>query len=303
MVPRYHSSQSFFVLALQPLFASKFGRGTAVELKGKNAVVTGSARGIGRGIALKLAQAGANIACVDLGNPSDKALTYNLALQTDLLSTVEEVKRYGVTAMPILADITSYADCERMAAETVKQLGSIDVLINNAGIIAVGLVADFSEEQWDRVMAVNAKGPFLCSKACIPHMLRNKEGAIINTASIAGKTGRAGAAAYCASKFAVVAFTQALAEELGPSNIRVNAVCPGFLRTAMWTDVLNKVRGLLGRGEGDSAVDNLTHVAMHGTYLRREQTPDDIGEAVVYLARADNITGETLNVAGGAEVH
>ena len=274
-----------------------------MELKGKNAIVTGAARGIGRGIALKLAQAGANIACVDLGNPSDKALTYNLAAQTDLLRTVEEIKSCGVKAVPILADVTRFADCERMAAETVKQLGSIDVLVNNAGIIAVGQVADFSEEQWDRVMAVNAKGPFLCAKACIPHMLRNQEGAIINTASIAGKTGRGGASAYCASKFAVVAFTQALAEELGPANIRVNAVCPGFLRTAMWTDVLNKVQGLLGRGEGSGREDNLTHVATHGTYLRREQTPADIGEAVVYLARADNVTGETINVAGGAEVH
>jgi meso-butanediol dehydrogenase / (S,S)-butanediol dehydrogenase / diacetyl reductase len=274
-----------------------------VQLNGKNAIVTGSARGIGRGIALKLANAGANIACVDLGNPSDKTLTYDLAAQTDLLSTVEEVKRRGVKAVPILADVTSFTDCQQMAAATVQQLGSIDVLVNNAGIIAVGLVADFAEEQWDRVMAVNAKGPFLCSKACIPHMLRNKEGAIISTASIAGKTGRAGAAAYCASKFAVVAFTQALAEELGPSNIRVNAVCPGFLRTAMWTEVLNNVRGLLGRAEGDQTVDNLTHVALHGTYLRREQTPDDIGDAVVYLACADNVTGETINVAGGAEVH
>jgi len=274
-----------------------------MELKGKNAIVTGSARGIGRGIAIKLAEAGANIACVDLGNPSDKALTYNLAAQAQLLGTVEDIKRRGVKAMPILADVTNFVDCQRMAAETVSQFGTIDVLVNNAGIIAVGLVADFPEAQWDRVMAVNAKGPFLCAKACIPHMLRNKEGAIISTASIAGKTGRGGAAAYCASKFAVVAFTQALAEELGPSNIRVNAVCPGFLRTAMWTDVLNKVQGLLGRGEGDGTEDNLTHIAIHGTYLRREQTPDDIGEAVVYLARADNVTGETINVAGGAEVH
>jgi meso-butanediol dehydrogenase / (S,S)-butanediol dehydrogenase / diacetyl reductase len=274
-----------------------------MELKGKNAIVTGAARGIGRGIALKLAAAGANVALVDLGNPADRALTYNLAAQTDLLRTVEEAKALGVKAVPILADVTRMADCESMAAETVKQLGSIDVLVNNAGIIAVGLVADFSEEQWDRVMAVNAKGPFLCAKACIPHMVRNKEGAIVNTASIAGKTGRGGASAYCASKFAVVAFTQALAEELGPSNIRVNAVCPGFLRTAMWTDVLNKVQGLLGRGEGDGAGDNLNFIATHGTYLRREQTPDDIGEAVVYLSRADNITGITLNVAGGAEVH
>src|SRR5215472_10238573 len=111
-----------------------------VELKGKNAIVTGAARGIGRGIALKLAQAGANLACVDLGNPADKALTYNLAAQTDLLSTIEEVKRCGVKAVPILADVTSFTDCQRMANETVKQLGSIDILVNNAGIIAVGPV-------------------------------------------------------------------------------------------------------------------------------------------------------------------
>lgn len=270
-----------------------------MEIKGKNAIVTGAARGIGRGIALKLAEAGANLALVDLGNPADAALTYNLAAQTDLLRTVEEAKALGVKAIPLLADVTRFADCQRMAAETAGQLGGIDILVNNAGIIAVGMVADFAEEQWDRVMAVNAKGPFLCAKACIPYMLRNREGSIVNTASIAGKSGHAGVSAYCASKFAVVAFTQALAEELGPSNIRVNAVCPGFLRTAMWTEVLNKLPGRFGRGEGD----NLSIVAATRTSLHREQTPADIGEAVVFLSRADNITGVALNVAGGAEVH
>jgi len=270
-----------------------------MEIKGKNAIVTGAARGIGRGIALKLAEAGANLALVDLGNPADAALTYNLAAQTDLLRTVEEARALGVKAIPILADVTRFADCQRMAAETANQLGGIDILVNNAGIIAVGMVADFAEEQWDRVMAVNAKGPFLCAKACIPYMTRNREGSIVNTASIAGKRGVGGVSAYCASKFAVVALTQALAEELGPSNIRVNAVCPGFLRTAMWTEVLNKLPGRFGRGEGD----NLSIVAATRTSLHREQTPADIGEAVVFLSRADNITGVALNVAGGAEVH
>jgi meso-butanediol dehydrogenase/(S,S)-butanediol dehydrogenase/diacetyl reductase len=270
-----------------------------MEIKGKNAIVTGAARGIGRGIALKLAEAGANLALVDLGNPADAALTYNLAAQTDLLRTVEEATTLGVKAIPILADVTRFADCQRMAAEAADHLGGIDILVNNAGIIAVGMVADFAEEQWDRVMAVNAKGPFLCAKACIPYMMRNREGSIVNTASIAGKSGHAGVSAYCASKFAVVAFTQALAEELGPSNIRVNAVCPGFLRTAMWTEVLNKLPGRFGRGEGD----NLSIVAATRTSLHREQTPADIGEAVVFLSRADNITGVALNVAGGAEVH
>jgi meso-butanediol dehydrogenase / (S,S)-butanediol dehydrogenase / diacetyl reductase len=270
-----------------------------MELKGKNAIVTGAARGIGRGIALKLADAGANVALVDLGNPADSTLTYNLAAQAELLKTVEEVKSRGVKAVPILADVTNFADCQRMAADTASALGSVDILVNNAGIIAVGAVEEFGEEQWDRVMAVNAKGPFLCAKACIPHMKRTREGAIVNIASIAGKTGFGGVAAYCASKFAVVAFTQSLAEELGPANIRVNAVCPGILRTAMWTDVLNKIPGQFGAGEGD----NLAFFAATRTHLGREQTPDDIGEAVVFLAKADNITGIALNVAGGAEVH
>ena len=163
-----------------------------MELKGKNAIVTGAARGIGRGIALKLAEAGANVAMVDLGSPKDPALTYNLAAHGELASAVDEVKSHGVKAAAILADVTRAADCERMAAETVKALGSVDILVNNAGIIAAGPVAEFSEEAWDRVMAVNAKGPFLCSKAAIPHLLRNQEGAIVNIASIAGKTSRGG---------------------------------------------------------------------------------------------------------------
>ncbi|MGZ3510694.1 MAG: SDR family NAD(P)-dependent oxidoreductase [Candidatus Binataceae bacterium] len=271
-----------------------------MELKGKNAIVTGAARGIGRGIALKLAEAGANVALVDLGSPKDPALTYNLAAHGELASAVDEIKSRGVKAAAILADVTRLADCERMAAETVKALGSIDILVNNAGIIAAGPVAEFSEEAWDRVMAVNAKGPFLCSKAEIPHLLRNKEGAIINIASIAGKTSRGGLSAYCASKFAVMALTQALAEELGPANIRVNAVCPGLLRTAMWTDVLDKYLSKAWGGNAESLFDDTVGSMC---YLRREQTPADIGEAVVYLARADNVTGTSVVVAGGAEIH
>jgi len=271
-----------------------------MELKGKNAIVTGAARGIGRGIALKLAAAGANLALADLGNPADAALTYNLAAQTDLNHTVEEVKALGANAVPILADVTRLADCERMAAETASSLGSIDILCNNAGIIAVGMVADLPEQTWDRVMAVNSKGPFLCSKACIPYLTKQNEGAIVNTASVAGKTGHAGLSAYCASKFAVIALTQALAEELGPANIRVNAICPGYLRTAMWVDVLNKVVGATFGLAENKAFDAFIQ---RNTFLRRDQTPADIGEAAVYLCRADNVTGTTLTVAGGGELH
>ena len=271
-----------------------------MELKGKNAIVTGAARGIGRGIALKLAAAGANVALVDLGSPADPALTYNLAAQNELNRTVEEVKGLGVKAIPILADVTRLADLERMASEVVAKLGAIDILVNNAGIIAVGPVSDFAEAAWDRVMAVNAKGPFLCAKACIPHLTKRSEGAIVNIASVAGKTGRAGASAYCSSKFAVVGLTQSLAEELGPANIRVNAVCPGFLRTAMWTEVLDPVVAPQYGVNREAAFDE--YIARN-TFLKREQTPADIGEAVLYLCRADNVTGETINVAGGGELH
>lgn len=271
-----------------------------MELKARNAIVTGAARGIGSGIALKLAAEGVNLALVDLGNPADPALVYNLAAHDDLQRTVEEVSKFGVKAVPILADVTRLEDCRRMAQEAAAELGGIDILCNNAGIIAIGTVADLPEATWERVMAVNAKGPFLCSKACIPHLLRRKEGAIVNIASVAGKTGHAALAAYCASKFAVIGLTQALAEELGRANIRVNAVCPGYLRTAMWVDVLNKAVGVSYGVSEEQAFDRFI---AHSTFLRREQTPADIGEAVVYLCRADNVTGTTLTVAGGGELH
>ena len=271
-----------------------------MELKGKCAIVTGAARGIGRGMALKLADAGANVALVDLGNPADPTLTYNLAAQTELNRSVEEVKSRGVRAAAILADVTKWADCQRMAREAESELGGIDILCNNAGIIAVGPVESFSEQTWDRVMGVNVKGVFLCSKACIPAMRKRGAGAIVNTASVAGKTGHGNVAAYCTSKFAVVGFTQSLAEELGPDNIRVNAVCPGFLHTAMWSDVLDPVVAPSLGVNREAAFD--TYVERN-TFLRRAQTPDDIGDAVVYLCRADNITGVALNIAGGAEMH
>jgi len=271
-----------------------------MELRGKCAIVTGAARGIGRGMALKLADAGANVALVDLGNPADPTLTYNLAAQNELNRTVEEVKRRGVRAAAILADVTQWADCQRIAREAESGLGGIDILCNNAGIIAVGPVESFSEQTWDRVMGVNVKGVFLCSKACIPAMRKRGGGAIVNTASVAGKTGHGNVAAYCTSKFAVVGFTQSLAEELGPDNIRVNAVCPGFLHTAMWSDVLDPVVAPSLGVNREAAFD--TYVERN-TFLHRAQTADDIGDAVVYLCRADNITGVALNVAGGAEMH
>ena len=271
-----------------------------MELKGKNAIVTGAARGIGRGIAMKLAAAGANVALVDLGNPADPAVTYNLGAQADLNRTVDEVKGLGVKGIPILADVTRFADLERMASEVVAKLGAIDILVNNAGIIAVGPVSDFAEEAWDRVMAVNAKGPFLCAKACIPHMAKNREGAS-REYRFGGRQDRSRRRVGVLREQVRGGRLHAIARgRAGPLNIRVNAVCPGFLRTAMWTDVLDPLIGAQYGVNREAAFDE--YIARN-TFLKREQTPADIGEAVVYLCRAENITGETINVAGGGELH
>jgi meso-butanediol dehydrogenase/(S,S)-butanediol dehydrogenase/diacetyl reductase len=271
-----------------------------VKLAGKVALVTGAARGIGRGIALALAAEGVHVAVADLGAPEDPALAYRLGQAADLDETTRQVHAKGVTAVPLVADVTRAADVETMVAETARRLGGLDILVNNAGVILAGPFDAVTEPQWDRLMAVNVKGVFLCTQAAVPRLRERGGGAIVNVSSISGKTGRAFTAAYAATKFAVVGLTQALAQELGPANIRVNAVCPGFLRTSMWVDVVGPTRAASLGVPPEQAFDTFVR---RNTALGREQTPEDIGEAAVYLCRADNVTGVALNVAGGAEMH
>jgi meso-butanediol dehydrogenase/(S,S)-butanediol dehydrogenase/diacetyl reductase len=149
-------------------------------------------------------------------------------------------------------------------------------------------------------MAVNVKGVFLCIQAALPALRQRGGGVIVNISSISGKTGRAFTAAYAASKFAVIGLTQGLAQELGPANIRVNAVCPGLLRTTMWLEGVAPARA---QALGVPPAEAFDAFVRQMTPLGREQTPEDIGEAVVYLCRADNVTGVALNVAGGVEMH
>lgn len=271
-----------------------------MQLKGKVAIVTGAARGIGKGIALKLAAEGAHVSLVDLPAPGDPSLSYQLSDASVLQQATREVASLGVKTIPVLADVTDATDTKRMVAETVAALGGVDILVNNAGVITMGMVEETTEAQWSKTMDVNVKGVFLCCQAAIPELKKRGEGRIINIASVAGKTGHPGLAAYCASKFAVIGFTQALAGELGPLNITVNAVCPGYLRTAMWTDVINQQFAKAWRVDHTEVFDRFIG---KNTYLRREQTPADIGECAVYLCKADNVTGESINVAGGGELH
>jgi NAD(P)-dependent dehydrogenase (short-subunit alcohol dehydrogenase family) len=158
----------------------------------------------------------------------------------------------------------------------------------------------FGEEDWDLIHDVNVKGTFICSKAIAPHMMQRRKGRIVNLASMAGKTGRGGVSSYCASKFAVIGFTQALAEEMGQFDVTVNAVCPGEVDTAMWRDVLLPAIAL---GTGVTKEEAWENAAVKNVPLKRPQTVEDIGQAVVFLCKAENITGESINVTGGSEVH
>jgi len=271
-----------------------------VKLAGKVALVTGAARGIGRGIALALAAEGVHVAVADLGAADDPAIPYRLGRSADLDETARLIQAKGATTLALVGDVTRAADVEAMVNETVRRLSGLDILVNNAGVLVAGPFEALTEAQWDRVMAVNVKGVFLCTQAAVPRLRERGEGAIVNVSSISGKTGRALTAAYAASKFAVIGLTQALAHELGPMNIRVNAVCPGFLRTTMWLEGVAPARAQQLGVPQEEAFDVFVR---QNTPLGREQAPEDIGEAVVYLCRADNVTGVALNVAGGVEMH
>jgi meso-butanediol dehydrogenase / (S,S)-butanediol dehydrogenase / diacetyl reductase len=271
-----------------------------MDLRDRVAVVTGGARGIGRGMATALARQGVHVAVADLYRPEQTTAGYTLATEQEVVKTVEELRTLGVRAIGVPVDVTRGEQIQAMVQTVRRDLGPIDILCNNAGIVDVAPVVDMTEAQWDAIMDVNVKGVFLCCQAVLPGMIERRRGRIVNTASIAGKRGAARLSAYCASKFAVIGFTQSLAYEVAGYDITVNAVCPGWLGTAMWMDVLMKpIAERLGK---DAAAAFQDHAAAN-VPLGRPQTPDDIGQAVVYLAQADNVTGIALNIAGGLVMH
>ena len=245
-----------------------------MRFKDQVAIITGAAKGIGRSIALALVKEGAKVVLVDV----DGEVLRNLQ---------EEIEKRGGQALSVACDISTPSDVERMAEQGLKAFGRIDLLVNNAGIIRRGTIETVSEEDWDRVIAVNLKGTFNCCKAVVGPMKRQRSGKIVNVSSIAGKLGDiTSAPGYGSSKAGADALMKTLARQLAPSGIRVNAVAPHAIETEMsaqWSDERKRE-------------------VITGIPLGRLGRPEDVAAAVLFLASDDAsfITGEILDVNGGA---
>lgn len=244
-----------------------------MQLKGKTAVVTGSGRGLGKAIALKLAELGANIVLNDI------------AASDSIDATAEEFRNAGFKVVVTKGDVRSAEDVKAMVAVAVDTFGSIDILVNNAGITRDKPMAMMSEEDWDIVLNINLKGAFLCTKLAAKQMIRQKYGRIINIASVAGRYGNPGQANYSASKAGLIGLTKTTAKEFAPRGVTCNAVAPGVIQSKM-TDVLpEEVR--------KKYLDNIP--------LGRFGTPEDVAGVVAFLASDDSsyVTGQVIDIDGG----
>lgn len=241
-------------------------------LKNKIALVTGAAQGIGKAIALRLANSGADLAVVDM----------NLEKAEE---TAKEIEKLGRRAIALKANVASLQEAEAMMDETVTRLGAIHILVNNAGITRDALILRMKEEDWDAVISVNLKGVFNCTKAAVKYMSKQRYGRIVNIASIVGEMGNAGQANYSASKAGVIALAKTIAREFATRNITCNAIAPGFIETAMTEALSEKVREELAKQ----------------IPMGRLGAPEDVAEAVVFLVSdaAGYITGHVLNINGG----
>jgi 3-oxoacyl-[acyl-carrier protein] reductase len=246
---------------------------TNPELKGKTALVTGAGRGIGRAIALKLAEMGAKVAVNDLADVDE------------IGKVISEINSRGEEAFPAPGNVADNSQVKAIVSSVTQKWGKIDILVNNAGISRDTLIMRTTEDEWDSVIDTNLKSAYLCSKYVLRSMITLGQGRIVNMASMAGLMGSMGRTSYAASKGGLIAFTRSLAAEVGSRNITVNAVAPGFIETRL-TDILSP--------EAKAAV-------LSRTVIRRPGTPGDVAELVAFLVsdRAGYITGQVISIDGG----
>lgn len=244
-----------------------------MNLSGKTCIITGSSRGIGRGIAIEMANQGASV-----------IINYS-ADEKGAFETLRLIKEFGGIADIIKADVSNYLSAKHLIDETFKRFGRLDILVNNAGISKIGLIIDMEEGDFDRIINTNLKSVFNCTKHALPYMIDKKQGNIINISSMWGQNGASCEAIYSASKGGINSFTKALAKELGPSNIRVNAIAPGVIRTEM--------NSWLSEDEKKELEEEIP--------LMHFGESENIGKMAVFLASDDSkyITGQIINVDGG----
>ena len=245
-----------------------------MDLSNKVAIVTGSARGIGKAIALKLAEVGADVVVNDIAAAAEA-----------MEGTAAEIRALNRKALVVTADVSSTPDVARLIETTVATMGRIDILVNNAGVTRDQLVMRMTDEDWDTVLNIDLKSAFLCSRAVLRYMMKQRWGRIISIASVVGIMGNAGQANYASAKAGVIGFTKSIAKEVGSRGITANAIAPGFIETRMTEQLDEKQRQAL----------------VQRIPLGSIGTPRDVAEAVAFLAseEAKYITGQVLGVDGG----
>ena len=244
-----------------------------MDLTGKVAIVTGSGRGIGKAIALKLAEVGATIVINDVGD------------NAPVEETVAEIKKMDRQAMAVMADVSSTTDVAQLVDTATRTYGKVDILVNNAGITRDQLAMRMTDEDWDKVLTINLKSVFLCTRAVLRPMLKQRSGRIVSISSIVGIIGNAGQANYASAKAGIIGFTKTIAKEVASRGITVNAVAPGFIDTPMTQALPEERRQML----------------MNNIPLGYLGTPRDVAETVAFLAseEARYITGQVITVDGG----